>query len=113
MNMIRLEAEIAAERRRALDDMSVAVRMKQAIDWAMSGLRSDLMTMVNDLSLEARDEVEKQIISQFGPQDGAAYKDCIVEITHSIHPELMRPERNSHVAEPFRSILNGFVMGVK
>ena len=106
-------AELDETKRVMREDRDVAARMSRTIHSAMSGLRTELLELTSELSLTTRDEAEKQILKEFGPEESAVYRDSIVQITYHIDPELTAPERNAHVAEPFRSILNVASSGVK
>lgn len=77
--------ELARERAQILTNAEVGRRMRQVIHSAVANMRTELMALTSELSLDAIDEVERQIIGWFGPE--GAYRDAVVDITHGIAPE--------------------------
>lgn len=77
--------ERARERASLATNAEVGRRMRQVIHSAVAGLRTELLAMTRDLSLDVVDEVERDIIGCFGPE--GAYRDYVSDITHGIAPE--------------------------
>jgi hypothetical protein len=92
MNMLSrtdYRAELAREARRLNEDEGVAERMAQVVRSGFAGIRTELMTLAREMSVDAVDQTEKQILANFGP-DAAQINDILTDLLWHVSPALVR-----------------------